>query len=35
MGDDIKEVQATNDFQTTGSNMFNRHCVSSAMYFSQ
>ena len=28
VGDDIKEVQATNDFQTTGSNMFYRHRVS-------
>ena len=34
MEDDIKEVQATNNFQTIGSNRFNRHCVSSVMYFS-
>ena len=33
MKDDIKEVQATNYFQKIGSNGFNRHCVSSVMYF--
>ena len=31
--EDIKEVQGTNYIQTIGSNRFNRHCVSSVMYF--